>query len=1256
MRFSKAPLIATLMAVVLSLLVILPALAENTDGQVYQGRTLSDELIVAVFSAAADSRSDAEQDQTDLNLASGTRAYMVSDPEANPRDTFFDGKLYVSNQAKAFNTVLVTHLGAATPVECLSVEVRNNNTGSKITLSLVPSSELNDDSTLRYYQNYFMVIDRDGANQDENHDGMPTCQVVAPAAVATPITSGTIATDGDDAGTEIDESLARINASDGDKLTIRAGTHIQEIYVDGEAPTFSEITPADGARFKDAALRLGFELRDDGAGLRHDGENVISNDLDAVLHDAANALNNMQRAVGDEDGITEREPISEVDGGSEDIAVTFYKPKQVTAKADAEAAVAARAKSDAAGKAARDAAMLATTAAELATTARGTISGTGATNVDDLAARDAAARALNDNSTGAAAALQNAATALTAAGMSMANENPTAPGTAATTARAAATTARTAAMTADGVTVVATDPEGTNLKTALGVAAEALRDAADALDKAAEELDAAAVADVVKLDADAVAAETKAGLSATAAQPDGGVDGTPIDDHGSSGWVMVERGVAYEANIVYNITDQLENVFGYQWMVSATDRVGNTGDASKERFDLTVDTMAPQVSEARTGISYDVDKNRETRDRSYIALTFVNAEKDGTRRSGEDPILASTLDVRDFVIAGYEVVDIIQPDVIGKKDSDAVAIDQDSLFENGAEKDPRSRVYLKLDSELGSAETPTVQILGGAVSDLAGNLNSPPQSIKSKDKIPAGLTITVTSSDSSSGRVVATEDGTFTVMVDADEPLRHTPRLYFSRIGVTVENGKYVVGDDPDLGTLTLTKELKVSPLHNVVGTDENPAGGNAAPALEVIERDRAWTGDYDADEDTVFDDDKARVYALLVWSEDTAGNAGGSSGWMDNEGGHLFLDRADKRDVGPRLADTLDLAALDDAGLLIEIDRGLAKPAFEVLPSAGDDKQVTESPNPYLQLKFSETAENTAVLTVEGVPETPEDDNTDETEFVAAIPAVTATFTGVKDGSDTTALDAHKKVTLTAVTVDDVDVSGQVGPGMSTTANRFTIALRGLSAGEHTLTYSAVDEAGNELTDEEIVFEVRAHAAYEIDIRPGWNLISFPGTPADESIGGVMGTDLDAAIVLGYQNGAWVSAIRNQGEWQGTLQEIVGGYGYWVQTTVFESISAVIPPTDPTDVLPSVPVIAGWNLLGVVDIAQGPQNEEPIGKEEADDYFVSIDWRVGYYFRNVSNDWQKIVPDAAPSDGGSEILNGKGYWIWSIRPGKLVP
>ena len=116
-------------------------------------------------------------------------------------------------------------------------------------------------------------------------------------------------------------------------------------------------------------------------------------------------------------------------------------------------------------------------------------------------------------------------------------------------------------------------------------------------------------------------------------------------------------------------------------------------------------------------------------------------------------------------------------------------------------------------------------------------------------------------------------------------------------------------------------------------------------------------------------------------------------------------------------------------------------------------------------------------------------------------------------------------------------------------------------------MTYSAVDEAGNDQTDVEVEFEVQAHAAYEIDIRPGWNLISFPGTPADTGIGDVMGADLDAAIVLGYQSGAWVSAIRNDAnEWLGTLTDIVGGYGYWVQTTLFETIEVPIPAlTRPT-------------------------------------------------------------------------------------------
>ena len=61
MRFSKAPLIATLMAVALSLLVILPALAENTNGEVTQGRGTANELIVGVYDPKTDYGSEKPQ-------------------------------------------------------------------------------------------------------------------------------------------------------------------------------------------------------------------------------------------------------------------------------------------------------------------------------------------------------------------------------------------------------------------------------------------------------------------------------------------------------------------------------------------------------------------------------------------------------------------------------------------------------------------------------------------------------------------------------------------------------------------------------------------------------------------------------------------------------------------------------------------------------------------------------------------------------------------------------------------------------------------------------------------------------------------------------------------------------------------------------------------------------------------------------------------------------------------------------------------
>ena len=84
----------------------------------------------------------------------------------------------------------------------------------------------------------------------------------------------------------------------------------------------------------------------------------------------------------------------------------------------------------------------------------------------------------------------------------------------------------------------------------------------------------------------------------------------------------------------------------------------------------------------------------------------------------------------------------------------------------------------------------------------------------------------------------------------------------------------------------------------------------------------------------------------------------------------------------------------------------------------------------------------------------------------------------------------------------------------------------------------------GNELEEDEgeFTFEVLERQPYEVELQPGWNLISFPGDPFNPAVGNVIGSDLKADTVLGYQNGEWVTSVKNEdGRWQGTLVDIDG-------------------------------------------------------------------------------------------------------------------
>ena len=163
----------------------------------------------------------------------------------------------------------------------------------------------------------------------------------------------------------------------------------------------------------------------------------------------------------------------------------------------------------------------------------------------------------------------------------------------------------------------------------------------------------------------------------------------------------------------------------------------------------------------------------------------------------------------------------------------------------------------------------------------------------------------------------------------------------------------------------------------------------------------------------------------------------------------------------------------------------------------------------------------------------------------------------------------------------------------------------------------------------------------YRIDLVAGWNLISFPGDPVDTAIESVIGPDLQVNLVLGYQS-AWATARRTaDGEWMGSLREIEGGWGYWVLTSVAETIEVSL--TTALRPFLGCNVIREWNLEGVVDVELRPAGT----KVDADDYFHERfygDWKVAYRFDAAAVQWDEPI---RPDSGGT-LETGAGYWVWA--------
>jgi hypothetical protein len=261
---------------------------------------------------------------------------------------------------------------------------------------------------------------------------------------------------------------------------------------------------------------------------------------------------------------------------------------------------------------------------------------------------------------------------------------------------------------------------------------------------------------------------------------------------------------------------------------------------------------------------------------------------------------------------------------------------------------------------------------------------------------------------------------------------------------------------------------------------------------------------------------------------------------------------------------------------------------------------------------------------------------------------------------------DSHKTVDFTDLMIGDFEVNTPMGEETGArsdwgddspvvfnvtkpTDNRLLISARSLALGTYTLSFNGADELGNALGDPVTIdIEVKEPDPFSISLTPGWNLVSLPAEPQASGINDVMG-DHAASIVLTYdptQPGAWLSSSRgDDGVFAGSLESIGARTAYWIFTDGFDSIK--VPITRPTGggvtLLPTVNLVAGWNLLPVLDVGGGAA----FGDDAAS---------VGDYVDNVVRTYSYDGSSDRFDQLSGMLQIGSGYWAYLSAATVLVP
>ena len=357
-------------------------------------------------------------------------------------------------------------------------------------------------------------------------------------------------------------------------------------------------------------------------------------------------------------------------------------------------------------------------------------------------------------------------------------------------------------------------------------------------------------------------------------------------------------------------------------------------------------------------------------------------------------------------------------------------------------------------------------------------------------------------------------------------------------------------------------------------------------------------------------------LYTVVVEATDSTGGNVGRAG-----------DATEPSDDNPAPIQVGD----DTDAILFERDDSVPNPDVDPDTDGVQNKFRTEDPNALIQIDFSAEAN--------------EYDDQKGTD-----PNDTTTF-NKRVGDD---LDTHAGVTILSAILDGVDISDSLQANEA--SNVFVYKASGLAIGDHKLEVVAEDAAGNRhSTPRDATITIEEREPFSLKLKPGWNLVSIPGDPADPDINAVIPADrADIATVLAYDPsapGQWLRATRGaDGAFEGSLKNIVSTRAYWIESSSFASLEVNIPKpqTGQARIKPTIRIDRGWNIVPILDVdgdfeLSFPEDKNYFSSLTAGGVIIEIDT-----FNTIANRWERVAPE--------DVEIGKGYWVHASGAGVIVP